>query len=144
MSEAQVKDVIDAMQKAWNDHDAHAFANCFSVDADFTNVFGMRAQGREAIEAFHAPIFATMFSKSRLTVTETRVRFLSPEIAAVDVRWQMTGAMDPAGNAWPDRSGLMNLSMSSAPGDWSIVVMHNMDLPAEIQERAAAQASIQE
>jgi uncharacterized protein (TIGR02246 family) len=104
----------------------------------------MRAHGREAIEAFHAPVFATMFSKSHLTVTQTRVRFLSPEIAAVDVHWSMSGAMEPAGNAWPDRSGLMNLSLSSTPGAWSIVAMHNMDLPPASQNRAAAQASVQQ
>jgi uncharacterized protein (TIGR02246 family) len=38
MSEAQVIDVIDAMRTAWNNHDAYAFANCFSNDADFTNI----------------------------------------------------------------------------------------------------------
>lgn len=44
------------------------------------------------------------------------------------------------GNAWPDRSRLMNLSMSSTGGKWLIVVAHKMDLPAEAQQRAAAQA----
>lgn len=139
--EAPVKAVIDSLVAAWNVHDARAFAAAFAEDADFTNVFGMPANGRDAIERFHAPIFETMFKTSRLAATETRVRFLSEAIAAADMRWEMTGARDPSGKEWPLRRGLMNMVMTRDGRGWSIAVMHNMDLPSE--DLAEAQAKLQ-
>lgn len=141
-AQSAAKRIVDALVAAWNAHDPHAFAQCFAGDADFTNVFGMHAKGRAAIEAFHAPIFATMFKDSRLATAETRVRALRADIAAVDVPWEMTGARGPDGTPWPRRRGLINMVVAREDGDWSIAVMHNMDLPPE--EMAKAQAALQQ
>ena len=124
-----IEQVVRRFEQAWNDHDARAFASVFAEDADFTNVFGMEAHGRTAIEQFHAPMFSTMFKNSRFTPTATRVRFIRPDVAAVDVRWVMSGATDPNGLPWPDRKGLINVVMTRENGEWAILVMHNMDLP---------------
>jgi uncharacterized protein (TIGR02246 family) len=105
-----------------------AFAAVFAEDADFTNVRGAGASGRAKIEEFHAPIFATIFKNSVLRYTEIKIRFVRPEVAAVDVRWSMTGATDPQGNPSPDRRGLLNFVMTKDAGNWQIAVMHNMDL----------------
>ena len=122
--------VINRFVDAWNHHDAKAFAAVFSEDADFTNVRGMGASGRAAIEAFHAPVFATIFSKSHLEYTDIKTRYLRSDIAAVDVRWKMTGAMDPQGNPWPEREGLLNFVMAKNDGRWEIAVMHNLEISA--------------
>ena len=138
--EQGVAAMVDALVKAWNVHDPRAFAACFAKDADFTNVFGMAAKGRDAVEQFHAPIFETMFRESRLSATDTRTRFLRNEIAAVDVRWEMTGARDPMGKEWPKRKGLMSLIAMQDGSRWSIAVMHNMDIADDM---AAAQETVQ-
>ncbi|MGE5147485.1 MAG: SgcJ/EcaC family oxidoreductase [Candidatus Eiseniibacteriota bacterium] len=138
--EQGVASMVDALVKAWNVHDPRAFAACFAADADFTNVFGMAAKGRDAVEQFHAPIFETMFRDSRLSATDTRTRFLNDEIAAVDVRWEMTGARDPMGKEWPKRHGLMSLIAMQDGRRWSIAVMHNMDIADDM---AAAQEKLQ-
>ncbi len=140
-SESAVNRVVESLFEAWNVHDAHAFAGPFAADADFTNVFGMRAKGRQAIERFHAPIFATMFAQSTLTQGSTDVRFLRPDVAAIDVGWEMTGARDPHGAEWPSRKGIMSLVAARDGSQWSIAVMHNMDLPPEAL--AGAQAALQ-
>ena len=108
-----IEDLVRALEAAWNRHDAHAFAQAFAEDADFTNVFGMVATGRAAIEALHAPLFKTMVKDSRLTVTHTSVRLIRPDVAAVDVKWTMTGALDPT--AIPGRSAKV-CSTGSQPG----------------------------
>jgi uncharacterized protein (TIGR02246 family) len=140
-SESEVNRLVQSLFDAWNEHDAHAFARPFAADADFTNVFGMRAKGRQAIERFHAPIFATMFAESTLTQSERSIRFLRPDVAAIDVGWEMAGARDPQGAEWPRRQGLMNLLATRDGGEWSIAVMHNMDLPPA--KLANAQAELQ-
>ncbi len=133
--------IVAALVDSWNVHDAERFAAAFHDDADFTNVFGMSAKGRKEIEAFHAPIFQTMFRNSRLAATETRVRELRPDVATVDIRWEMTGARDPHGDEWPLRRGLISLVITHEAGAWRIAAMHNMDLPE--QGLAEAQAEVQ-
>lgn len=128
--EHAIREVMDRFMDAWNRHDAKAFAAVFSEDADFTNWRGTGASGRAKIEAFHAPMFATIFSKSHLEYTDIQSRFIRPEVAAVDVRWKMTGAIDPQGNPRPDREGLLSFVMAKNAGHWEIVVMHNLDTSA--------------
>lgn len=139
--ERAVTELIDALFSAWNVHDANAFARPFALDADFTNVFGMHAKGRDAIARFHAPIFETMFKDSRLTRSGMSVRFLRPDVASIDVGWEMTGARDPLGKEWQRRRGLISLIVTLEEDGWRIAVMHNMDLPTE--ELAAAQERLQ-
>ena len=120
--------LVDRFVAAWNHHDAHAFAAVFAEDADFTNVIGMGASGRELIEKFHEPMFSTLFKKSHLESTDIKVRFIRPDIATVDVRGRMAGAVDREGNPWPNRNGLINFVATKQNGDWQILVLYNMEL----------------
>ncbi len=126
-----IRTVVTRFTNAWNQHDAHAFSLVFAETADFTNVKGRGASGRASIEQFHAGPFQTFFKASRLTASLKTVRFIKPDVAAVDVLWEMTGATDPSGVPIPLRQGLANLVMTKQGESWSILVMHNMDLPVE-------------
>src|SRR5512141_2399741 len=53
-----IRSTADALKDAWNKHDAKAFTDAFTDDAEFTNVFGMVSRGRGEIERTHAFIFA--------------------------------------------------------------------------------------
>jgi uncharacterized protein (TIGR02246 family) len=119
---AAIEARIAALAAAWNRHDAKAFAEGFAADVDFTNVFGLSAQGRAAITATHAAIFKGMFSNSALTI--------------IDARWEMIGARDPQGNPWPKRNGLMSMVATEEGGAWRFAVVHNQDLmpPEKVAE----------
>ena len=129
--EKGIKQVLTAFVEAWNHHDAKAFSLVFAEDADFTNVRGMSAHGRAEVEKFHAPRFATKFKDSNQKIAEIRIRFITPDVAAVDARWEMTGAKGPDGQDIPLRKGLLNFIMTRSSGQWLIMIMHNMDLPQQ-------------
>jgi hypothetical protein len=40
-------------------------------------------------------MFATRFKDTHLTITDTKIRFVTPDIAAVDAHWEMTGRKVP-------------------------------------------------
>jgi uncharacterized protein (TIGR02246 family) len=126
----QIHGVMNAFVDAWNQHDAKAFAAVFAEDADFTNWRGQGTSGRSKIEEFHAPLFATIFKNSHQTTTDIKIRFVRPDVAAVDVHWELTGQTDAQGNARPPRQGILNFVMAKKDGKWQIVVMHNLDLTA--------------
>ena len=129
--EKGIKQVLTAFVEAWNRHDAKAFSMLFAEDADFTNVRGMSAHGRTEVEKLHAPRFATNFKDSNQKITETKIRFITPDVAAVDARWEMTGAKGQDGQEIPLRKGLLNFIMTRSSGQWLIMIMHNMDLPQQ-------------
>ena len=128
--EALIQEVLAGFVAAWNKHDAAAFAMVFAPDADFTNVRGTSARGRAEIEKHHAPLFAGRFKETNQKMTETKIRFIRPDVAAVDAWWEMTGAKGPDGQEIPIRKGLLSFVMTKDAGKWLITVMHNMDLPA--------------
>jgi len=124
-----IRKVLADFIASWNKHDARAFSMVFAEDADFTNVRGMSAHGRAEVEKFHAPLFATRFKDTHQKITDTKIRFIKPDVAAVDARWEMTGAKNPEGQDIPLRKGLLNFVMTKENDKWFITVMHNMDLP---------------
>jgi uncharacterized protein (TIGR02246 family) len=126
--EEGIRKLVDGFIDAWNRHDAHAFAATFAEDADFTNVRGVGAHGRAAVEEFHAPPFATVFKASHQSASQIQVRFLTTDLASVDVRWEMTGALGPDGSPIPLRQGLLNWIVTGKEGRWLILIMHNQDL----------------
>jgi uncharacterized protein (TIGR02246 family) len=128
--EQAIRTVLNRFTEAWNRHDAKAFAAVFAEDADCTNWRGDSAKGRAGIEAMHAPSFGTIFKHSHQEHTDIKIRFIRPDVAAVDVRWKMTGQTDPQGNPRPEREGLLSFVMASKADQWQIVVMHNLDVSA--------------
>ena len=128
--EDEIRKVLADFLEAWNKHDAKAFSMIFAEDADFTNVRGTSASGRAEIEKFHAPLFATRFKDTNQKMAKSKIRFIRPDVAAVDAWWEMTGAKGPEGQDIPLRKGLLNFIMTKEGDKWRITVMHNMDLPA--------------
>jgi uncharacterized protein (TIGR02246 family) len=123
------------MGEAFAKLDAHAFSMVFHEDADFTNVWGMTAHGRKAIEEFHRPLLEgdgagpiPSFKHAQLQVLDTQIRFLRPDVASVDTTWTQTGAVQN-GRDMGLRKGLLMLIATKQGDDWGIAVMHNMDLP---------------
>ena len=128
--EVQIKKVLTAFTDAWNKHDAKSFSLVFAEDADFTNVRSAGACGRNEIEKFHAPRFAAGFKDSHQEIIKSKVRFIKPDVAAVDAWWEMTGIKSPEGQDMPPRKGLLNFIITKNNDTWLIAVMHNMDLPS--------------
>ena len=134
-NEKPVRALIAAMGEAFAKLDAHAFSMVFHEDADFTNVWGMTAHGRKAIEEFHRPLLEgdgagpiPSFKHAETKVLDTRIRFLRPDVASVDATWTQTGAVQN-GRDMGFRKGLLMLIATKQGDDWGIAVMHNMDLP---------------
>ena len=134
--EAAIRELAAGFEKTHNKHDAKAFAALFAPDGEFTNVRGMTARGRKAIEEFHRPLFEGDTSKGNpsfkdavLKVDEVKVRFLRPDVASVDILWTQTGSKTADGKDRGTRKGLASWVVTKEGGTWQVAVMHNMDLP---------------
>lgn len=93
--------LIDRCVHALNAKDVDEFGAVFAENGEFTNPVGMTAKGRAAIEQFHAALFREnnrpSFAHAHLTLLGSTIRMIRPDVAAVDVRWEQNGAIDPTG-----------------------------------------------
>ena len=137
-SEEGIQTVLNGFTYGWNTHDAKIFSEIFSEDADFTNVRGMTRHGRTAIEELHADGFKGVWASSTLSITTTKIRFITPDVAAVDALWELIGSKQQDGSDGPTRNGLLNFIMTKKKDSWFIMVMHNMDLPGSSPQSCTA------
>jgi uncharacterized protein (TIGR02246 family) len=128
MDKSALAGVVSHFMDAWDRHDAHAVASLFVENADFTNVRGKHQQRRTNVEEFLTPLFAGMLKNSRLTGQLRSLRFLKPDVAIVDIDWEMTGQTTSSGVPGPPIKGLLDWALTKAHGRWLIAVMHNAEL----------------
>ncbi|MEI9888030.1 MAG: SgcJ/EcaC family oxidoreductase [Rhizomicrobium sp.] len=128
---AAVEALIRAEDDAWGRGDAAAFSKAVQADAVFTNIFGQVFVGHDAFEAQHAVIFATIYKGTTLRQTIGHLRFLRPDVAAVDTEVVVSGlARLPPGVHSPDgalHTRLMQVLVKEQ-GAWWIAAYHNVDL----------------
>jgi uncharacterized protein (TIGR02246 family) len=110
------------LESAWNAGDSAAFAAPFAEDADFVNVVGKHARGREAIAAGHEHIFRDVYTGSTVRYRVETARLLRPDVALVHLNASLTvpaGPIAGAGNA------TISLVLTRDDGEWRIASFHN-------------------
>jgi uncharacterized protein (TIGR02246 family) len=122
--ELAVRTLVDGLVAGWNAQDGTAFARQFAADADFTNVMGLHAHGREVIARGHDEIFATMFKGTTLTATIEQIRFLRPDVAVASVVLALRQRDGTPWGAFP--RSLASLVAVRDGESWSIAVFRNM------------------
>lgn len=128
--EGEIRNIQTQQADTWNRHDAAAYARLFTEDGDVVNVVGWWWKGRSEIESKLATAFSFVFRESAMSITDTHVRFLSPDIAVAHVRWTMTGAKMPPGMPAP-REGIQLQVLKKTAGKWLIASFQNTNSVAE-------------
>ena len=121
---AAIKQCVAAWEDAWNRHDAHATAMRYVEDGDFSSTTGIPSHGWKELENHYNEIFTTFLKDAQRTDTVKSIRFLTPEIASVDIDWQMTGAKTRDGQDVPIRKGLLTWIVTKHNGQWMITIYH--------------------
>ena len=128
--EARIRAVVQSEADAWNRGDAVAFGAHYAEGGSFTNVIGRQLYGREAFIAQHARIFSTIYKGSHNSFSVTKIMFLRPDVAVVDIDGALTGArqLPPGLKAGDDGSVHVKLQqvMTREKGEWWIAAFHNV------------------
>jgi uncharacterized protein (TIGR02246 family) len=131
-AEASIRAIIAAQAAAWDAGDGTAYAKDVAADASFTNLFGMVMYGAPAFAERHRQILATFYKGTTKHHAIRRVRFVTPEVAIVDIDNEVRGvkAMPPGIPVPPDgivRTQLMEVFVRR--GDrWWVEAYHNVDV----------------
>lgn len=123
-----IGEIIRRHEQAWNTHDRQAFESLFTEDADFVNVIGQRAIGREQIGADFENIHRTFMRNTRIQIVSWDARFIEARVAVVRLRWEMTGMQKVPGWNTPDvRNGLLTYVAVQRQGEWKVTAVQNTD-----------------
>jgi uncharacterized protein (TIGR02246 family) len=87
--------VAASLSDAWNAADSRAFASAFTADADFVNIYAMRAVGRDEIAGLHQMIFDTVYRGSDNRFTVDKIRRLSDDVAAALITAELNVPQGP-------------------------------------------------
>lgn len=126
-----IVELTGELLRAFNAHDAAAFAACFTDDADFTDVVGNTVIGRPEIERLHSFPFAHVLREAKIELQKTDVRFLRPDLAVVIAPWTLTESRSRADEPLPPRRGVFHLvvtMLSLGPERWRIASAMNAEL----------------
>jgi len=85
-----IEKVLAIEQTAWNAGDSVAYADAYTDDADFINIRGQVFQGKAAVQAQHAKIFAGPFKDSTISIVVRKFTLLSDLVAIVDTDQTVT------------------------------------------------------
>ena len=106
-------------------------------DVDFVNVGAYWLHGRSDFEKYHSRLLSGRFKEAALTLLQTEVRFLQPDMAAIHWSWKIAGDKDFDGTRRRPRFGLMTMIAQKRNGVWQVVVAQNTNAmpgtPPEIQ-----------
>jgi uncharacterized protein (TIGR02246 family) len=124
---AAIRKVVDDFVGAFNRHDAHGWAIPFGEDADFTNVSGLTRHGQKEVEERFKELFAGPLKDAHRTATVRHVRFVRPDVAAVDAEWELVGSRAADGSENPVRKGIFTWVMVKQDGRWTFADFHESE-----------------
>lgn len=124
---ASIVAVVNLFLKTWNEKDVNAFGNCFTSDAEFTDVVGQTAIGKEAVMKQHEFPFKVVLKDASLEMNDLLIRNLSDDLVLVSTKWKVEGSQTPDGRKLPVRNGVMQVVCKKEGADWKIRLVHNSD-----------------
>jgi len=117
--EAAILELFDRQAIAWERADAGLFASAFAEDADFINITATPLRDRQEIAQHHEKLWATIYKGSKGTRTSFRVRFIHPDVAAVETEVTLKFGEE-------ERHAHALAVAVRNDGRWEIAALHNM------------------
>lgn len=134
--ETAVRSIIQEEIAAWNAGDVVAYSRHFAADGTFTNIRGQFFVGRQAFIERHDVLFKGPFHGSTLKQNIVSLKFVSPDVAVVEVLTSVTGIQKlPPGTNTDDkgrlRTRLLQVMVKDG-GEWKIAAYHNTDVKSDV------------
>jgi uncharacterized protein (TIGR02246 family) len=95
--ERTIRQTLATFYEGWNAHDPDMMISIYADDVDHINVFGEWHKGKAAIRKDLADIHAGPSRNSHRRQSIEKIRFLTPDIAVVQVATVQTSAKSQAG-----------------------------------------------
>jgi uncharacterized protein (TIGR02246 family) len=131
-SETRIRAIVEEQVTAWNAGDAVAFSKGFAENGSFTNIRGTVFYGHKAFEDRHREIFTGFLKGSKLAMSITRIRFVRPDVAIVDLATELSNLSGAPPGVRPNPAGRILTRLQQVlvrdNGVWRVESYHNVDV----------------
>ncbi len=131
-TEDEIRWIVSGQVTAWNAGDGNAYAQPLAPDASFTNIFGMVMYGQQAFATRHTEILATFYKGTTKHHAIRRIRFITSDVALVDIDNEVRGVKTMPGGAIVPTDGVVKTQLMEVfvrrDGRWLIEAYHNVDV----------------
>lgn len=131
-SEDEIRQIVSGQVTAWNAGDGNAYAQHLAPDASFTNIFGTVMYGRQAFATRHTEILATFYKGTTKHHSIRRIRFITSDVALVDIDNEVRGVKTMPGFGILPADGVVKTQLMEVfvrrDGRWLIEAYHNVDV----------------
>ena len=133
-SEEQIRTIVEDQAVAWNAGNGQAYARHLAPDASFTNLYGMVLYGAPAFARRHAEILRTFYKGTTKQHIIRRIRFVTPDVAIVDIDNEVRGVKAMPGGIVVPPDGVVRTQLMEVfvrrEGRWWVEAYHNVDVKA--------------
>jgi uncharacterized protein (TIGR02246 family) len=128
--ETAICQLVQRIATNWTNHHFADMDTYTTPDVSWVNIVGMWWRGRPAVQQAHQQIFDTIFKNVPFTLGDVTVRFITPEVAVVNVLEHVGAFYPPDGvnhgtNKAGDTDDLMTLVMVKQQGHWLLTAGQN-------------------
>jgi uncharacterized protein (TIGR02246 family) len=132
--ESAIRKIVAEQESAWNAGDGKGYASQVAPDVSFTNIFGMVMYGHEAFEKRHSEILASFYKGTTKSQVVRRIRFVTPDVAIVDIDNEVRGVRSMPGGLAVPKDGIVKTQLMQIfvkrDGRWWVEAYHNVDIKA--------------
>lgn len=121
-----INKIIDHFSVAWNHQQGQGFADYYTQDADFVNIFGMTFAGKQEIEVRHIKILESILKGSIFEVINVRLREAKPDLVIAHVNWKVSNIQEPGKEPLKETiKGVFTHVFLKNQDKWEIVATQN-------------------
>jgi uncharacterized protein (TIGR02246 family) len=130
--ERAIRTIIDEQQDAWNAGDAAGYSRRIAPEVSFTNLFGMVMYGAPAFAERHKSILDTFYKGTIKRHTVRKIRFVTPDVAIVDIDNELRGVTAMPGGIEVPPGGVLHTQLMEVfvrrEDGWWVEAYHNVDV----------------
>ncbi|MCB0700588.1 MAG: SgcJ/EcaC family oxidoreductase [Chitinophagales bacterium] len=131
--------LLDKFVQFWNEKNLDCFADLFTENAEFTDIVGQVAIGKNEIKEQHKFPFSVTMKKATLKLNGIYARALSDTLVIVTAKWQTEQNLMPDGSKAPNREGVIQIIANRTQEEgYKIVLVHNTDLSRTYEQMPAS------
>ena len=130
----ELKEFIKRYEETWQSHDGARLGDFFADDSDMVIGIQPRIVGREAIGASWSQYFSRIDTGRLLTISVESVRFLSPDIALINVATTTGGTHSETNEILESRKARGTWVVTRGGGEWTISALRAHSPVGELRE----------
>lgn len=119
----KLEEFVKRYEEAWQSHDGELLAEFFAYDSDMVIGILPRIVGRQAIAAWWNQYFLHIDSGRLLTVSIESMRFLSPDIALINVATTTAGTHSETNEVLESRQARGTWVVTRGDDEWKIAAL---------------------